>query len=230
MSRHLQNAIEHLKRDLLKLSALVEERMHLVVQSVQNRDGELAQQIIDGDEEIDQAEVDIEEECQKILALHQPVAHDLRFIIASLKINNELERIGDLAVNIAERELFLSTRPPVDIHLDWVGMAEKTQVMLRKSIDSLVNLDADLAQSVCRSDDEVDAMNRQMYIQIQEAIRANPDELEQLIHILSISRHLERIADQATNIAEDVIYLIHGKIVRHHAEDFETVLAEINTP
>lgn len=230
MSRHLQNAIDHLKRDLLKLSALVEERMHLVVQSVQNRDGQLAQQIIDGDEEIDQAEVDIEEECQKILALHQPVAHDLRFIIASLKINNELERIGDLAVNIAERELFLSTRPPVDIHLDWVGMAEKTQVMLRKSIDSLVNLDADLAQAVCRSDDEVDAMNRQMYIQIQEAIRANPDELEQLIHILSISRHLERIADQATNIAEDVIYLIHGKIIRHHAEDFEAVLAEINTP
>ena len=230
MSRHLQNAIEHLKRDLLKLGALVEERMHLVVQAVQNRDGQLAQQIIDGDEEIDQVEVDIEEECQKVLALHQPVAHDLRFIIATLKINNELERIGDLAVNIAERELFLSTRPPVDIHLDWVGMAEKTQVMLRKSIDSLVNLDADLAQQVCRSDDEVDAMNRQMYIQIQEAIRANPDELEQLIHILSISRHLERIADQATNIAEDVIYLIHGKIVRHHAEDFETVLAEINTP
>lgn len=226
MSRHLQNAIEHLKRDLLKLSALVEERMHLVVQSVQNRDGQLAQQIIDGDEEIDQAEVDIEEECQKILALHQPVAHDLRFIIASLKINNELERIGDLAVNIAERELFLSTRPPVDIHLDWMGMAEKTQVMLRKSIDALVNLDGDLALAVCRSDDEVDAMNRRMYAQIQEAIRSNPDELEQLIHILSISRHLERIADQATNIAEDVIYLIHGKIVRHHAEAFETLLQD----
>lgn len=220
MSKHFINAIDLVKKKLLTLSALVEERLHQVVVSLQERDIDLARSVVDGDEDVDQMEVDIEEECLKVLALHQPVAQDLRFVIAALKINNELERIGDLAVNIAERGLYLSSRKPIHIPFDWMGMAEKAQAMLRKSIDALVNLDADLAEAVIKMDDEVDAINREMYIQIQDGIRRYPDDLEALIHALGIARHLERIGDQATNIAEDVIYLVQGRIVRHGVEQY----------
>jgi len=167
-------------------------------------------------------EVDVEEECLKILALYQPVAIDLRFIITALKINNDLERIGDLAVNIAERSEFLARQPEVHVPLDLEKMTEKTQSMLTKSLDALVNMDCDLAHQVCAADDEVDAMNRQMYLTVQDGIRQHPEQLESLIHLLSASRHLERIADHATNIAEDVIYMAEGQIVRHRAEDYQS--------
>jgi phosphate transport system protein len=162
----------------------------------------------------------LEEECLKILALHQPVAIDLRFVIAVLKINNDLERIGDLAVNIAERALFLTSQKPVDIPFDFMGMSEKTKIMLKMSLDALVNMDAKMAHDVCALDDGVDAINRRMYQQVQEGILENPEQIGSLIHCLSTSRHLERIADHATNIAEDVIYMVAGEIVRHKAEDF----------
>jgi phosphate transport system protein len=220
VTKHLEREIERLKRNLLAESALVEESVQKSVKAVKERDGRLARQVIDGDLEIDLMEVDIEEDCQKALALHQPVASDLRFIIAVLKINNDLERIGDLAVNIAERAEYLATLEPADIPFDFPGMAGKAQTMLRNSLDALVNLDADLAQQVIDADEEVDAINRHMYRQVQEGGRENPDQLEQLIHMLSISRHLERVADHATNIAEDVIYLIEGDIVRHRTEDY----------
>ena len=143
-------------------------------------------------------EVQIEENCLKTLALHQPVAIDLRFIIAVLKINNDLERVGDLAVNVAERAAFLATQPPVDLSFDFQAMARQAQEMLKKSLDALVNLSAQQAREVLVSDDEIDAMNRQMYRIVQEAIHAHPDQTESLIHMLSASRHLERIADHAT--------------------------------
>jgi phosphate transport system protein len=166
-------------------------------------------------------EVGVEEDCLKILALHQPVAIDLRFIVAVLKINNDLERIGDLAVNIAERSAFLSKHPPVGLSLGLIEMVDKVQDMLKHSLDALIGLSSGLAQEVCASDDAVDAMNRQMYIKIQDAIRKNPEQLESLIHLLSVSRHLERIADHATNIAEDVIYMVEGQIARHRTEDYK---------
>jgi phosphate transport system protein len=166
-------------------------------------------------------EVGVEEDCLKILALHQPVAIDLRFIVAVLKINNDLERIGDLAVNIAERSAFLSKHPPFGFSLGLVEMADRAQDMLKHSLDALINLDSGLAQEVCAADDEIDAMNRQMYLKIQDAIRSNPGKLESLIHLLSVSRHLERIADHATNIAEDVIYMVEGRIARHRTEDYK---------
>lgn len=220
MSKHLQTEIEKLKKQILAIGAVVEESLHKAVRALQVRDEKLAKRVIESDIEIDRMEVDMEEDCLKVLALHQPVASDLRLIVAILKINNDLERIGDLAVNVAERAIFLAKQKPVDAPLDFAVMVEKTQEMLRKSLDALVEGDATLAHKVCLADDEVDAINREMYVQVQENLRIHPDQIESLIHLLSASRHLERIADHATNIAEDVIYMIEGHIVRHKEERF----------
>lgn len=220
MSIHLQKEIDNLKKMIFALGADVEENFLKAVKALKTRDTKQAEEIIKGDAVIDKQEVDLEEECLKILALHQPVAIDLRFVIAVLKINNDLERIGDLAVNIAEQAVFLASEAPVDVPFDYTGMAEKTKAMLRNSLQALVNMDTALARSVCLADDEVDAINREMYGQVQDGIRADIDKMECLIHYLSAARHLERIADAATNIAEDVIYMVDGEIVRHKTEDF----------
>lgn len=212
--------IEKLKKKILALSAIVEESVHRAVASIQRRDEKLARKVIESDIEIDHMEVDVEEECLKILALHQPVATDLRFVVAVLKINNDLERIADLSVNIAEQAAYLATQPKVDIPFDFPGMSEKAQRMLRQSLDALVNDDTTLARKVLAADDEVDAINRHMYDQVKDGIRRHPENLDCLIHLLSVSRHLERIADHATNIAEDVIYMAEGEIVRHRAEEY----------
>lgn len=222
MTVHMKREIDKLKKMLLSLCGVVEESLRQAVESINQRDANLARKVIEKDVEIDHMEVDVEEECLKILALYQPVAIDLRFIITALKINSDLERIGDLAVNIAERSEFLARRPEVDVPLDLEKMTEKTQSMLTRSLDALVNMDCDLAHQVCAADDEVDAMNRQMYLTVQDGIRQHPEQLESLIHLLSASRHLERIADHATNIAEDVIYMAEGQIVRHRAEDYQS--------
>ena len=221
MPVHLQREIENLKKKLLTLSARVETTVREATLSIENRDYELAQKIIQNDPRIDRMEVGIEEDCLKILALYQPVAIDLRFIVAVLKINNDLERIGDLAVNIAERSAFLSKHHPVGLSLGLVEMAEKAQDMLKHALDALINLSSDFAKKVCAGDDAVDAMNRQMYLKIQEAVKSSPEHLESLIHLLSVSRHLERIADHATNIAEDVIYMVGGRIARHRTEEYK---------
>jgi phosphate transport system protein len=221
MRVHLQREIAKLKKDILTIGAMVELRVREAASAIEKRDEALARSIIEKDIEIDRMEVEVEETCLKILALHQPVAIDLRFIIAVLKMNNDLERVGDLAVNIAERAVFIAAQPRVHISFDFVQMAQKAQEMLNKSLDSLVNLNAGLAREVCACDDEVDAMYRQIYQIVQETIEADHGQIESLIHLLSTARHLERIADHATNIAEDVIYMIEGKIVRHKAEEYK---------
>ncbi len=221
MSEHLQMEIRKLKRHMLSLSAVVEESVHNAVKALEERDEKLAKKVIESDDEIDRTEVDMEEECLKVLALHQPLGSHLRLIVAILKINNDLERIGDLAVNIAERAAFLATQETMDVSLDFPLMAEKAKTMLRRSLDALVDGDSEIARQVCAADDEVDAMNREMYVKVQEGIRRHPEHIESLIHLLSASRHLERIADHATNIAEDVIYMIEGEIVRHRAEVYQ---------
>jgi phosphate transport system protein len=221
MPKHLQREIENLKKKILSLGARVEMTVHEAIRSIETRDAALARKIIDEDVQIDRTEVEVEEECLKILALHQPVAADLRFIVAVLKINNDLERIGDLAVNIAERSSYLAGQPEVNVSFDFVEMSEKTEAMLNKSLDALVNLSSELAHEVCMSDDAIDDMNRQAYLRVQEAIAKHPEHMSSLIHLLSASRHLERIADHATNIAEDVIYMIDGEIVRHKTEDYK---------
>lgn len=220
MSGHLQREIDNLKKKLLALGAFVEESVQKAVTAISERNAAAAREVIESDPEIDKMEIDIEEDCLKVLALHQPVAIDLRFIVAVLKINNDLERIGDLAVNIAERAAFLATQKRVDIPFDFVGMASKAKTMLARSLDALINGDTELAHSVCAADDEVDQINREMYYQIQDGIRNSPEQMVCLLHLLSVSRHLERIADHATNIAEDVIYMIAGEIVRHRVEEF----------
>ena len=222
MPKHLQREIENLKKKILALGARIETTVHEAIRSIEERDAVLAQKIIDDDIQIDDFEVEVEEDCLKILALHQPVAIDLRFIVAVLKINNDLERIGDLAVNIAERSVFLASVPQVSAAFDFARMSRKTESMLNKSLDALVNMSSELAHEVCIDDDEVDNINRQMYLKIQEVIQKEPDKIASLIHLLSVSRHLERIADHATNIAEDVIYMIDGKIVRHKSEQYRS--------
>ena len=187
----------------------------------ETHDAELVQQIIKSDYDVDEMEVEIEEECLKILALHQPVAVDLRFLIAVIKINNDLERIGDQAVNIAERVDVIAKRDPSDLFFDYSSMGEKVQKMLKMSLDALVNMDYDQAYEVVMMDDEVDQIKNDAYDRIKKAMGDHPGKLGELINLLLISRHLERLADHATNIAEEVIYLIEGEIIRHAAYNRE---------
>jgi phosphate transport system protein len=221
MTKHFQKELERLKKKLLTLSAIVEESVEKAVRSISNRDVPLAREVIENDRSIDLLEVEVEEECLKVLALHQPVAVDLRFVVAVLKINNDLERIGDLAVNIAERSSYLGQKEPIEMPFDFATMEKKTRLMLEKAIDSLIQMNLGVAREVGAADDEIDAINREMYDQVAQGIRESPDQADRLIHCLSISRHLERIADYATNIAEDVIYMIEGQIVRHQPEEYE---------
>jgi phosphate transport system protein len=199
----------------------VEEQVRMATQAVETHDAELAQQIIQSDYDIDEMEVEIEEECLKILALHQPVAVDLRFLIAVIKINNDLERIGDQAVNIAERVDVIAKRDLSDLFFDYTSMGEKVQEMLKMSLDALVSMDYDLAYSVVVRDDEVDQIKSDAYDRIKQAMSNHPDKIGYLINLLLISRHLERLADHTTNIAEEVIYLIEGEIIRHAAYNRE---------
>lgn len=226
MSYHLQKEIESLKDATLRLCANVEKMLSLATVSVIERNEDMAKKVISSDIEIDQMEVDIEENCLKILALYQPVAIDLRIIVAILKINNDLERIGDLAVNIAERSVFLATKKPYPDKFDFAAMAEIVSDMLKKSVDALVNMDVELAAAVCFRDDAVDQKNRDMYKLVESMIKDGFEDVTGLIHLLSVSRHLERVADHATNIAEDVMYMIKGDIVRHTVEDYVSQQAE----
>lgn len=215
MPPRLQIEIENIKRRILSLGAMVEEHVNMAVRALGSMDLELALKVIKADKTVDETEVEIEEECLKILALHQPVAVDLRFISAVIKINNDLERIGDEAVNIAERVEYLSTRPPLDISFDYSEMSEKTVNMLKDSLDALVSLDIDLAYKVRLNDDEIDEMDRNFFSMVCKEIPDHIERVGSLISLFSISHNLERIADHATNIAEEVIYLIEGVIQRH---------------
>ena len=214
--KHFQRELDKVKKMILSLGALVEQRVNRIKIAIEERDNNLAREIQDLDYEIDDMEVEIEEECLKIIALHQPVAADLRFLIAVIKINNDLERIGDQVVNIANRLVRISKRPSEPYVFDYREMAEKMEAMLRMSLDALVHQDLDLAIKVWHLDDEVDQLKSDAYDRIKKAIddRVTKD-TGYLINLLLISRHIERMADHATNIAEEVIYMIEGDIVRH---------------
>ena len=215
MTKHFQKELGKIKKRILSLGSLVEERVRMVTKAIEDRDGELAAEVIQLDYEIDETEVEVEEECLKILALHQPVAIDLRFLITVIKINNDLERIGDQAVNIAQRVESISKYSEVAFYFEYSEMAQKAAAMLKMSLDALVNLDVDVAFKVLLLDDEVDAIQKEAYQQIKQAIREDSTHVTYLINLYLISRHLERVADHATNIAEEVVYLIEGEIVRH---------------
>lgn len=221
MSKHLERDLSNLQRDLLQLAGSVEEAIHKSIHALQNRDAALAEQVIEGDNQIDKDENRVEEECLKILALHQPVAVDLRRIAAALKINAELERMADLAEDIAERAEHLAQLPAIPMPVKLQRMTDLTTSMVRQSLDAFVHLDARLARTVCRLDDEVDRYNRDIIEELIRKMQAAPDMVEPGLSLFSATRHLERIADHATNIAEDVVYLVEGEIIRHRLAAFE---------
>jgi phosphate transport system protein len=220
MPIHLFHEIDRLKRMILSLAALVEENVRYAVKAVAGRNAKLALEVIERDHDIDTAEVDVEEECLKILALHQPVANDLRFIVAMLKINHDLERIGDLAVSIGERAHDLSSLPTPLAQFDLLGMADKAQRMVSRALDALINKDLRLAREIWIEDDEMDSRNRAIFTEVAAEIHRHPEHAEALLCLMSVSRNLERIADHATNIAKDVIYMIEGDIVRHRSREY----------
>jgi phosphate transport system protein len=218
MTSHWQREIDKLKKQIFQLSDLVKQNLEDAVFALEKRDLELARRVHDSDDLVDQRELEIEENCLKILALYQPVAIDLRFIVAVLKINSDLERIGDEAVNIAARAIYINSQLPVQSNIDFSGITEGVKRMLTQSLDALVNLDAKIAYQVRSSDDEVDEAVHRAFVDIKEKIRRNPENVDVLIDYARICRYLERVADHATNIAEDVIYMVEGEIVRHKPE------------
>ncbi len=215
MSIHFQKELSKLKKAILTLGAMVEDRVRMASESLEAKDAQLAINVIKKDYEIDEMEVEIEEECLKVLTLHQPVAVDLRFLITVIKINNELESIGDQAVNIAQRVEIIAKQSRHDFVFAYTVMSEKAQDMLKMSLDSFVNLDIDLAFKVLMLDDEVDLIKNEAYDKIKKAMSIHQTSHGYLINLLLVSRHLERLADHTTNIAEEVIHLIEGEIVRH---------------
>jgi phosphate transport system protein len=220
MAKHLERDLDNLQRDLLALAGLVESAIHKAIQAMQDRDVALAREVIAGDSQIDAEENHIDEECLKVLALHQPVAVDLRRIIAALLISTDLERMGDLAEEIAERALELARPPLLPIPQKLQRMTDLTTMMVRQSLDSFVNLDTPAAQTVMRLDDEVDRYNEDIIAELVQTMKEAPELVEPGLSLFSATRHLERIADHATNIAEDVVYLVEGEIVRHRPHPF----------
>jgi phosphate transport system protein len=218
MSIHLNRDLENLQRRVLSLAGAVEQTVEKAIVALFDRDVQLAVNLIESDTPIDLEENQIEEDCLKILALHQPVAVDLRRVATILKINSDLERMADLAVNIAERAAALARGPEVLVPPTFRQMTDLTNTMVRDSLDAFVNIDVDLAKRVCRMDDEVDRYNREIIEQATKFMKQSPNNVEAGLHLFSAARQLERIADHATNIAEDVVYMVEGKIIRHHPE------------
>ena len=219
MTKHIERQIEGLKERILRVGTLVEEAISKSITALINHDSALAQRVIMNDEEIDRMEVEVEEECMKILALYQPVAADLRFVVAVLKINNDLERMGDLARNIAKRVTQLAAGRPYELPREIRTKAMQAQEMVKQCLDAVVNGDPALARQIRAEDDIVDDARLEVRRQVMRSIKDDPEALESLLWINSVSKHIERIADMATNIAEDVIYMVEGEIIRHRAEE-----------
>lgn len=215
MAKNLENELERLKKMIYTLGARVDESLELAVKSVLEKDIELAQRVIADDRVIDEMEVEVEEECLKVLALHQPVAIDLRFIVAVLKLNSDLERIGDLAADISKNGISIARLPPPKVPIDLHQMSYLVKAIVHKSLDALINIDAYLAREAIRDDHEINTMKAEMKAEIIAAIHREPTHAEALATLLVISNRLERIGDHATNIAEDVIYMVEAEIVRH---------------
>jgi phosphate transport system protein len=221
--RHFIIELEELNQKLLQMAELVEAAIHHSVRSLVEQNRDLAQQVILNEPQINGMEMEIDGLVTGLLALQQPVARDLRFLTAALKINTDLERIGDLANHIAERSLSLMHHPLVEPMTDIPKMASLVQSMLLKCLDAFVKGDADLARSVLLSDDEVDALRDAVYAELQAAMQRDPGIVSAAVGLIFVAHNLERIGDHATNIAEDVIFLIKGVDVRHHAEDSQRV-------
>lgn len=216
MERHFDEELKLLKEGLLRMASRAEEAIARSIKSLVDRNPRLAEKVIEQDPLIDILEIEVDEQCLKLLALRQPIAVDLRFIASAMKINSQLERIGDQAVNIAERALELVKEPLLKPLIDIPRMATLSQRMVKDSLDAFVNKDAALARSVCESDDEVDSLNDQIFRELLTYMMQDASTINRAVHLILIGRHLERIADHATNIAEDVIYFVKGRTIKHH--------------
>ena len=218
METHFQKELQELKEDLIRMAALVEEAINTAVQSLVKRDSDLAKKTFEGEDRINGMEIDIEDKCLKLLALRQPMAADLRFITSAMKIITDLERMGDQAVNIAERAISLNQEPQLKPYLDIPRMAEITQSMVTDVLDAFVNRNSNLARSVCERDDLVDGLNDQVFRELLTYMMSDPQTITREVHLMIVCRCLERIADHATNIAEDVIFLVDARVIKHHAD------------
>ena len=218
MERHFEQELEQLRSKLLVMSALVESAVYYSVTAVVRTDRKLAGEVLQNEGRVNRMQIEIDEQAVSLLALHQPMACDLRLITAAIKINIDLERMGDLAVNIAERALSLMDEPVVPHGIDIPHIAALVQNMVRESLDAFISKDAALAQRVLSSDDAVDALRTAFFHELISFMQSEPNHIPQGMNLLSIVRNLERVADHATNIAEDVLFYVKGIDVRHHAE------------
>ncbi len=218
---HFQKELEELKENLLKMATLVEEAIRDSVQSLVQRDSSLAQKTFKGEDRINALENEIDEMCLRLLALRQPMAADLRFITSAMKIITDLERMGDQAVNIAERAISLNQEPQLKPYIDIPRMAEITQSMVKDVLDAFVNRDSKLARLVCERDDMVDGLNDQVFRELLTYMMSDPKTITRAVHLMIVSRCLERIADHATNIAEDVIFMVDALVIKHYADKEE---------
>jgi phosphate transport system protein len=215
MQRHFHEELEALKQTLLAMGGLVEDQIRRVMTALLERDSELAQEVIDRDQQVNAYDVEVDEKCVELLALHQPAAGDLRFITTAMKIVTDLERIGDQAANIAQRALELNQEPQLKPYIDLPRMAECSQRMVKESLDAFVARDTALARRVCAEDAEVDALKEQIFRELLTFMMGDARTIPRAIRLILISRFLERVADHATNIAEMVIYMVESKMVRH---------------
>jgi phosphate transport system protein len=213
--RHFQEELEALQGRLLEMGGLAEERVRAAIQGLVSRDTALIDKVLHGDEPVNELHIEIDNRCFKLLALHQPMAADLRAIVAAVKINTDLERVGDLAVNIAEAAKRYAVHPPVKQLIDIPRMGDIAQTMLRDALDSFVRRDTALAQQVLNEDDRLDALKTQIFRELLTYMLQDPGTVEPALDLILISRHLERIGDHATNIAEDVIFMVSARDVRH---------------
>ena len=215
MQRHFHEELEALKQTLLAMGGLVEDQIRRVMRALLERDDVIAQEVIDRDRQVNAYDIEVDEQCVNLLALHQPAAGDLRFITTAMKIVTDLERIGDQAVNIAQRALELNREPQLKPYIDLPRMADRAQRMVKESLDAFVARDTALARQVCGEDAEVDALKEQIFRELLTYMMEDPRTVSRAIRVILISRFMERVADHATNIAEMVIYLVEGKMVRH---------------
>ena len=215
MQRHFHEELETLKQTLLAMGGLVEDQIRRVMRALVERDSDLAQDVIERDREVNTYDVEVDEKCVELLALHQPTAGDLRFITTAMKIVTDLERIGDQAVNIAQRVVELNREPQLKPYIDIPRMADQAQRMVKESLDAFVARDTDLARQVCGEDDSVDAFKEQIFRELLTFMMEDPKTIPRAIRLILVSRFLERVADHATNIAEMVIYMVESKMVRH---------------
>jgi phosphate transport system protein len=228
MSIHLVRDLDSLHRLVLTMCARVEDMIHAAVETLHRPDYDRAREIVAQDDDIDTLDVEIEEECLKLLALHQPVAIDLRRITTVMKISAELERVADLGVSIAQRSLGIISSPELTVPETLQEMSRRALDMLHQSIDAYVQLDVRMARQVCLQDEQVDALNREIIAELTVLMRHRPDLVEPAIHLFSAARQVERIADHATNIAEDVVYLVQGEIIRHRNRLHEELPSPVN--